>query len=471
MSTGSPELIHAVRKGVPGLLVVESGRFIPQIAGGDGTLEATPKALKKKLDQVESDLASARDERAKKVTEREQAKAAFAGTDVNDVESTEFKAAQDAVQAVGEIDDSIANLQTLQVGLLKMVGQNDRAEEIVGGGSRAETDEKAQTTSKGWDAASLFRDKELRERLKSMAGSKARFGGINLGEVVGRDAFKADITGTTDSRTGPFYGIIPQIYRPLRVLDLLPTGTMDNNQFPYTQESGTFLATETTEGSLKPEDGATFTDATAVAQTIAAWQKIRKQALADISAMQSIIENRLRYSVQRRLEAQVLAGNGDEPNLQGILSVDGINTVTHGVDLADSAPGPDLILEGMTKIILSDAYPSGIVMHPTDWSEALRQKTSGSGEYFSNGPFNTTAQTMWGLPLIPSPAIQLGEALVGDFQIGAQLFIREGVQVLLSDSDQDDFLRNRITLLGEMRAALAIWRPSAFCEVTLKEIS
>jgi hypothetical protein len=43
-----------------------------------------------------------------------------------------------------------------------------------------------------------------------------------------------------------------------------------------------------------------------------------------------------------------------------------------------------------------------------------------------------------------------------------QLFIREGVDVLLSDADQDDFIRNRVTLLAEMRAALAVFRPSAF---------
>jgi HK97 family phage major capsid protein len=74
---------------------------------------------------------------------------------------------------------------------------------------------------------------------------------------------------------------------------------------------------------------------------------------------------------------------------------------------------------------------------------------------------------LWGVPLVPSPAIPQGTVLVGDFTIGAQLFIREGVQVLMSDSDQDDFLRNRVTLLGEMRAALAVFRPSAFAAVDL----
>jgi hypothetical protein len=69
------------------------------------------------------------------------------------------------------------------------------------------------------------------------------------------------------------------------------------------------------------------------------------------------------------------------------------------------------------------------------------------------------------VPLIPSVAIAQGTALVGDFSIGAQLLIREGVQVLLSDSDQDDFIRNRVTMLAEMRAALPVFRPAAFATV------
>jgi hypothetical protein len=71
---------------------------------------------------------------------------------------------------------------------------------------------------------------------------------------------------------------------------------------------------------------------------------------------------------------------------------------------------------------------------------------------------------MWGVPLIPSAALAQGTALVGDFEIGALLLIRTGLQVLLSDSDQDDFTKNKVTLLAELRAALPVFRPAAFCD-------
>jgi HK97 family phage major capsid protein len=265
-------------------------------------------------------------------------------------------------------------------------------------------------------------------------------------------------------RRGEYYGVVPQLFRPLRVLDLLPTGTMDQNTFPYTQESGPLTgAAETAEGIAKPEGAVTYTDAEATARTIAAWLKIKRQALADIPAMRAVIDQRLRYMVQRRLEGQALNGDGADPNIRGILQTTGIGTVAF--DAGQLAA--DQILSGITTVLLADAMADGVIMHPTDWQTVLKAKAAGDGHYYSGGPFSMTPQVLWGVPLIPSPAIPVGHALVGDFSIGALLLIREGVNVLMSDSDQDDFIKNRITLLGEMRAALAVWRPSAFVDVDL----
>jgi hypothetical protein len=45
--------------------------------------------------------------------------------------------------------------------------------------------------------------------------------------------------------------------------------------------------------------------------------------------------------------------------------------------------------------------------------------------------------------------------------------MRQGVNVKTSDADQDDFIRNRVTLLAECRAAFPVWRPSAFAKAPL----
>ena len=43
------------------------------------------------------------------------------------------------------------------------------------------------------------------------------------------------------------------------------------------------------------------------------------------------------------------------------------------------------------------------------------------------------------------------------------------MNVLLSDANEDDFVKNKLTILAEMRAALAVYRPAAFCKSWLSK--
>jgi HK97 family phage major capsid protein len=430
-------------------------------SGAPTCLESTD-ALGDKLKRIEAELAQQRDARAAAVRERDEAREAFAKSESLSQDSPEFQAAQEKVGALGSIDDRIAELKDMQVTTLKMLGK-DAGDQP--GRDRPAGDPSDPRSSATWNAGALFADDEMKARLAHAAVTKSRFGGIEIGQVASRDALVADITGTTNMRRGDYQGIVPALRRRLSVLDLLPTGTMDNNTFPYTQESGSFAtAAETAEGTAKPEAALTLTDAEAIAATIAHWLKIRKQALADTPALQSIIDGRLRYGVLRRLEGQVLNGDGAGANMRGILQTTGLGAVT----FSGGALIADQILKGITTVYLAEAEATGVVLHPTDWQTALMAKASGDGHYFSGGPFEVTAQQMWGVPLVPSVAVAQGTALVGDFAIGAMLLIREGVNVLLSDSDQDDFIRNRVTMLAEMRAALPVFRPAAFATVALQ---
>jgi HK97 family phage major capsid protein len=436
---------------------------LPPLAGGaTPTITDTDKSLKDSLRQVEEDLVAAREQRVDAVRKRDAARDAYASSGKLGQDSPEFKAARAAVAAVGEIDDRIDALQKSQVEILKVLGR-DRPSEAVAAGHPP------FAMGGSWKTAELLQDDILRGRLEQMGSSTMAVGRLGLGQVVDRDTLAADVmaadvTGTANMRRADYAGIVPQLRRPLRILDLLPTGTMDNNSLPYTQESGSFTtAGETAEGTLKPQGDIAFTDATADAATIAHWVKVRKQVLADFPALQSMIDGRLHYGVLRRLEDEIVAGNGTAPNIRGILATTGIGAVAY----AAGELVADQILAAITNVFLADGEANAIVMHPLDWRDALKAKAAGDGHYFSEGPFSVTPTVMWGVPLIPSRAIPQGGPLVGDFALGAQLFIREGVNVLLSDSDQDDFVNNRVTLLAEMRAALAVYQPALFTTVDL----
>jgi HK97 family phage major capsid protein len=443
---------------------------------GAPTCEVAEAPLKEKLKKIEAELDEKRDALAEASEAREAAKKAYAGSEEISQDSAEFREAMEANRAYGEIADEIANLQAVQIGTLKMLGKDAPAPS----GDRPAGD---SSDPRGWDSTQLFATdmgdgKSVGEYLASMANRKARVGDVKLGEVITRDAFAAEVTGTEDMRRGQWLGVVPQLRRRLRIVDILPVATMDENVLPYTKESGAFTgAKPTKEGEAKPESSITFTDAEATARTIAVYQKIRKQVLSDVAAMRGIIDSRLRYLVERKLEEEILGGKGADPELEGILHTTGLGVVKYTASPAtDGAYIAEQALRAITTVFLADAEVDGLVIAPTDWQSALLAKanyeasagvTGGSGEFIGGGPFSTTPAQLWGVPLIVSATMKENEVLAGAFGLGAQLFIREGVNVLVSDSDQDDFIKNKLTLLAEMRAALAVYRPAAFAKAWL----
>jgi HK97 family phage major capsid protein len=168
--------------------------------------------------------------------------------------------------------------------------------------------------------------------------------------------------------------------------------------------------------------------------------------------------------VLRRIENQILSGDGTGQNLRGILNTTGIASIAFNA----GEPLSDLALDAITTVLVSDAVPDLAIFNPMDLASMMKAKAAGSGERLdSQGAFAATASTLWDLPRVASTAIPVGTALVGDFALGASLFLREGVNVRASDSDQDDFIKNRTTLLGEARVGLAVWNPTCFAQVDL----
>ena len=416
------------------------------------------KPLREQLKHVEANIDELRDKRAAAADEQKAAQTAYAGLEDLKPGSPEFEAAKEATRKVGNIDEEIASWQSEQVEILKMLGQSPEQIRRDNGVQ----DGVMQRQGAGWSADAVLTE-SIQEQLAQFAGSQAKIGTLRLGEVISREDFAADIAPTTNMRRGNYFGVIPQLQRPLTLLDLIPVSQMDGKTVPFTVESGSFSgAAETDEGGIKPEAGVTYTDDEATARGVPAWMKIHKDALSDVPLLRGIIEQRLRYIVLRRLESQILNGSGTTPNIRGILNTSGIGAVAYnGAELIS-----DQILSGMTNVLLADAMADAVVLHPTDWTTVLKSKAA-DGHYYSGGPFSMTPMAIWGVPLLASQAIPVGHALVGDFSIGTQLFIREGVKVLFSDSDGDDFIKNRVTLLGEMRAALATWRPAAFVDVDI----
>lgn len=276
------------------------------------------------------------------------------------------------------------------------------------------------------------------------------------------------------ARIGAWRGILPALRRALRLIDVVQTQTMDNNSFNYTQElvgsaGGFDTATEVDENALRAEANIAFHDETVTAVTVGHWFKTSRESIADVASLRAALNTRLTYGVLRKIDAAILNGTG---KLKGILQQ--APGAIGSVDFDGDVPLSDLPLDGFVETVLADAVPDAIVAHPSDVAAMLKAVATTSGERLdSAGAFagGLSPLTIWGLPAILTPVIAQGSLLVGSFAEGATLWVREGVNVRTSDSDQDDFSRGRLTFLGESRVGLSVERPSCFTLVHLADES
>jgi HK97 family phage major capsid protein len=166
--------------------------------------------------------------------------------------------------------------------------------------------------------------------------------------------------------------------------------------------------------------------------------------------------------IQQRLDLQLLVGDGTAPNLEGINSVTGIQTQALGSDSEQ-----DAIYKAMTLVRTGTgrAEPSAVVMHPNDW-QTIRLQTTTDGIYLWGSPSDTGADRIFGVPVIQSTAQTENTALVGDFANFCELVVRKGVEVQVSNSHDDYFVKGKQAIKAQLRCAFPVYRPAAFCTVT-----
>lgn len=210
-------------------------------------------------------------------------------------------------------------------------------------------------------------------------------------------------------------------------------------------------------GGYKPEGSWAFERETATVKTIAEWVPATKRALADVAALQGLIDDELRADLAEEEEDQMVSGNGSGENLEGILSVSGTQAQAFSTDIFAT------VRKALTKArVVGRSVPNGVGMNPLDVETVdLMREDGATGAYFGNGPFALGPRTLWGVPIVESEAIPAGTAIVADWR-KAVLWDREQATVTMTDSHADFFIRNLVAVLGEERVAFAVTRPSAF---------
>jgi HK97 family phage major capsid protein len=279
-------------------------------------------------------------------------------------------------------------------------------------------------------------------------------------------------TGAPISRP-TYQGILePGTVRPLFLRDLVTVKPVrDTNTVEYSAETGRGLSAApvaestalTGSSGTKPEGSLTFVVNTAPIRTIALYLPVTTKVLADSAELRAYIDDYLREALALALEDQMLTGNGSGQNFTGILSTAGIGNAT----AQGGEQGFDVLRRARRLVQVNGrTEPNGVVAHPND-AEKLDIMKTAEGVYYSGGPVTNAMgfPAIWGMPVIISDALTAGTALVGDFR-RAVLFDREQTTISVGTIN-DQFIRNQVSILGEVRCAFAVLRPAAFSTATI----
>lgn len=290
---------------------------------------------------------------------------------------------------------------------------------------------------------------------KSMRVQMERKDLMNVSATVGTGVSSSNSLVVSDRQPG----IIAPPERKMVLRDLLMPGQTDTNSIEYVRETGfTNNAATRAEGAVTAKSDLKFDLKTAPIRTISHMFKASRQLLDDAKGLASYIDGRARYGLTFREELQFLSGDGTGTNVLGILPQASVYAPALTIT---NATGIDKLRLAMLQAILAEYAASGFVLNPIDWTGIELTKNS-QGNYIIGSPINGGTPRLWGLPVAETQAIAAGTFLTGAFNLGAQIFDRQEIEVLLSTENVDDFEKGMCTIRAEERAGLAVYRPEAF---------
>jgi HK97 family phage major capsid protein len=317
---------------------------------------------------------------------------------------------------------------------------------------------------------------------------QASFTGYNVKDVFSAMPTAGQVargTGLADFGTIQRDPMVTPPMRTKRVRDLFPVRTTTAAVIEYFRQLG-FTSLDSGRGvnsastvaersnsafAIKPQSSFAFVGEQAPVRTLAHWEAAHRNVLSDEPQLRSIIDNELMYGLRLLEDNQILNGDGAGENLLGVLQTPGIQSYAWSDGAVTPVPDTkaDAIRRAATLSFLAYYEPSGVVLHPNDWEDIELTKDE-QGQYLIAVSVAMGGEPrVWRMPVVDTPAMNEGTALVGAFGTGAQLYDREQASIRISEQHSDFFVRNAIVILAEQRLALAVKRPEAFVTIEFDE--
>lgn len=294
------------------------------------------------------------------------------------------------------------------------------------------------------DGVKSFNDERSRPSRFRMEVKTTITTGATSGGPTGGQAYRDQVNSTAQRR--------------MQVRDLLPVIGISTGSVEVPQQTlRTNAADMVAEAALKPESAYGWTLATVMPKVIAHWVPASRQILDDAPQLKGLIDTELLYGLALKEEQQLLYGSGTGENLTGMVTAATPYAAPSGLTAGNML---DQIALGILQNSLAEEPADGIVLHPSDWMR-MRLLKDTQGKYLLGDPGANVPAVLFGLPVVPTQAMQVDKFLVGNFQRAATIYDRWTPRVEVSTEHADFFTRNLVAILCEERIAQAIKNPLA----------
>ena len=369
----------------------------------------------------------------------------------------------------GKVDSATsASVEEVKSLNAKIEGLTTQLEEAKSAGATLEYVEKMQLQLDALDVKLQSKsvkngtNTNLDSELKSQFASKSIIDAVNELKTNRGAAVSMDVKAATSITLGSYAGtsltteidrsiVGPQTNMPF-FRDIVNVAPIRGNKVTWINKSAVSNgAGMTAEGAAKTQISWTYSEESADVKKITAYVKVSKEALDDLDFLRSEINTDLRQEIELKLDEQIAEGSGVGQNLKGILTYAPTFAVA-GTSLAAAVDGAnrlDVLRSAVALIRKAKFRANYIAINPVD--AALMDMEKGDDNHYILPPFVTADGTrVAGTTVIESFSIDEGSFLVGDFT-KSNLRIREEININLG-YENDDFTKNMVTILAEMRA-------------------
>jgi len=300
-------------------------------------------------------------------------------------------------------------------------------------------------------------------------------------KVVGNLSSSGSLTGSYFVPPTIIPGVFSKPYEMVHVRDFVPVGQTNSNLIRYIQDNGRTTAnaipTAVAEGATKSQMDRSLGIVDSPVRKIATYFRVPEEMIDDIPYISTFLSQVGVQEVMIVEDAELLYGDGTGQHLNGLFTQATAFARAAGVGTQPNTNNFDII--GAARLQIRNQYFSGPVIgfvSPADYYNMRFMTKDTTKNYMLLGGGNgidigggggASGSSFYvdGTRVVENTNITAGDFLVFDpSRVG--IFDRMGTTVRFYDQDQDNAIKNLITIVIEKRLALNVYYTKAVVKGT-----